>query len=52
MEELQDAIEDAQYMNALHDVSPKPITEWKILPTEKLHAYIETVSWSNILVRW
>jgi hypothetical protein len=24
MEELQDAIEDAQYMNAIHDDVPKP----------------------------
>ena len=24
MEELQDAIEDAQYMNAMHDDVPKP----------------------------
>lgn len=24
MEELQDAIEDAQYMNAMHDDIPKP----------------------------
>lgn len=43
MEELQDAIEDAQYMNALHDVNPKPIAEWKIFPIEKLQAYIDNV---------
>ena len=29
MEELQDAIEDAQYMNAMHDGVPRPTKGWK-----------------------
>ena len=29
MEELQDAIEDAQYMNAMHDGRPRPTKKWK-----------------------
>lgn len=29
MEELQDAIEDAQYMNAMHDGIPRPTKGWK-----------------------
>ena len=33
MDELQDAIEDAQYMSAMHDNSPRPTASWKI-PTE------------------
>lgn len=28
MEELQDAIEDAQYVNAMTDEGPKPSKEW------------------------
>jgi hypothetical protein len=28
MDELQDAIEDAQYMNAMHNEMPRPIKEW------------------------
>ena len=31
MDELQDAIEDAQYVNAMHDDIPKPTKEWKVL---------------------
>lgn len=29
MEELQDAIEDAQYMTAMHDGIPRPTKGWK-----------------------
>ena len=29
MEELQDAIEDAQLMNAMHDGIPRPTKGWK-----------------------
>ena len=36
MEELQDAIEDAQYMNAINDGTPKPTREWKWPYTDKL----------------
>ena len=44
MEELQDAIEDAQYMNAVHDTSPKPTREWKFLPREKIAEYIDRMA--------
>lgn len=41
MEELQDAIEDAQYMNAMHDGVPRPTKEWVKPSPEKVQAYIE-----------
>lgn len=41
MEELQDAIEDAQYMNAVHDDNPRPTKEWKTLSSEKIASFIE-----------
>lgn len=47
MEELQDAIEDAQYMNAMHDDSPKPTKEWKIPTTEELSKYTNGVLQKN-----
>ena len=31
MDELQDAIEDAQYVNAMHDDTPRPTKDWKVL---------------------
>lgn len=40
MEELQDAIEDAQYMNAMHDDIPKPTKEWKFPTEEEKETYI------------
>ena len=40
MEELQDAIEDAQYMNAMQDDIPKPTKEWKQVTAEERDAYI------------
>lgn len=43
MEELQDAIEDAQYMNAVHDDSPKPSKPWKFMEPRPLRAYIENI---------
>jgi len=39
MEELQDAIEDAQYMNAMTDDTPKPTKEWKKITQEEREAY-------------
>ena len=30
MDELQDALEDAQYVNAMHDAAPRPTKEWKV----------------------
>lgn len=41
MEELQDAIEDAQYVNAIasQDDGPKPVTAWPKPTTEELEAW-------------
>ena len=44
MEELQDAIEDAQYMNAVHDTGPKPSKDWKFLSPENLESYIQNTA--------
>ena len=44
MEELQDAIEDAQYVNALHDKNPQPTAEWTSFAPERLQAYVEGVT--------
>jgi hypothetical protein len=41
MEELQDAIEDAQYMNAINDDTPKPTREWKWPTPEELKEYTD-----------
>lgn len=41
MEELQDAIEDAQYINAMNDDSPKPTKQWTMPGEEVLAGYIE-----------
>ena len=40
MEELQDAIEDAQYLTAMHDETPKPTTAWPKYRDEELHAFV------------
>jgi len=47
MEELQDAIEDAQYMNAMHDDLPKPTKEWKFPTQEERDAYCSSVLAKN-----
>jgi hypothetical protein len=47
MEELQDAIEDAQYMNAIHDDIPKPIKEWVWPTEEELKKYIDKIKAVN-----
>ena len=41
MEELQDAIEDAQYMNAMHDDLPRPTKDWKFPTPDEMSAYFE-----------
>ena len=41
MEELQDAIEDAQYLSAMHDESPKPTIPWPKYKDEELNAFID-----------
>ena len=43
MEELQDAIEDVQYMNAMHDDTPKPTKEWRKPSTEELQKYMTSL---------
>lgn len=40
MEELQDAIEDAQYVNAMTDLGPKPSKEWPYPAKDVLTAWI------------
>eukprot|EP01035_Chromulina_nebulosa_P017077 gene17077-22589_t len=40
MEELQDAIEDAQYMNAMHDDTPRPTKSWRKPTAEELQNYL------------
>ena len=47
MEELQDAIEDAQYMNAMHDDSPKPTKEWRKPTPEELQKHLNTLQESD-----
>ena len=47
MEELQDAIEDAQYMNAMHDDIPRPTRAWKKITTEELQLYISKLESNN-----
>ena len=39
MEELQDAIEDAQYVNAMSDEGPKPSKEWPYPTKEELGSW-------------
>ena len=43
MEELQDAIEDAQYMDAMLDDAPKPSREWTWLTQIELDKFINKV---------
>ena len=43
MEELQDAIEDVQYMNAMHDGIPRPTQEWKWPSPEEFQIYLDKV---------
>ena len=47
MEELQDAIEDAQYINAMNDTSPKPTKEWCMPTPEVLANYLERIRACN-----
>ena len=44
MEELQDAIEDAQYIMAMHDDIPKPTEAWKKPTTEQMKTYQNKVA--------
>lgn len=47
MEELQDAIEDAQYINAMQDDTPKPTKEWKRPTPEELQRYVSKLQSTN-----
>jgi hypothetical protein len=47
MEELQDAIEDAQYMSAMHDEMPRPTKEWKWPGADELQAYLDKLKTVN-----
>lgn len=40
MEELQDAIEDAQYLTAMHDDMPKPMLPWPKYKDEEIAAFV------------
>ena len=40
MEELQDAIEDAQYLTAMHDELPKPTLPWPKYKDEEVAAFV------------
>ena len=47
MEELQDAIEDAQYVNAMHDDTPKPTKEWKFPSPDEMNAFMTKLSFKD-----
>ena len=47
MEELQDAIEDAQYVNAMHDDSPKPTKSWKWPTVDEVSQYVGKLRQNN-----
>lgn len=47
MEELQDAIEDAQYMSAMHDEMPRPTKEWKWPAADELQTYLDKLKTVN-----
>jgi len=40
MEELQDAIEDAQYMNAMNDSTPRPTKAWQFPTNAEVADYV------------
>ena len=41
MEELESAIEDAQYITAIHDDLPKPTQAWKRPSSDQMKTYLE-----------
>ena len=43
MEELQDAIEDAQYINAMQDDTPRPTKEWKFPGPDDVNAFMTKI---------
>jgi hypothetical protein len=44
MEELQDAIEDAQYINAMQDDTPRPTKEWKFPSADYVESYVNNLT--------
>jgi hypothetical protein len=47
MEDLQDAIEDAQLINALNDDTPRPTKEWSVPSAEELDRYVKNMHQKN-----
>lgn len=47
MDDLQDAIEDAQFINAMHDDTPKPTLEWVFPSLEEVDAYVTKLRQKN-----
>lgn len=47
MDDLQDAIEDAQFINAMHDDTPKPTLEWEFPSLEEVDAYVTKLKQKN-----
>jgi hypothetical protein len=43
MEDLQNAIENVQYMNAMHDEFPRPSKEWNWPSQDELKAYTDKI---------
>lgn len=54
MEELQDAIEDAQYVNAIatQEDGPRPVLRWEIPSEEQLHKWENTIRKKQDGVLW
>lgn len=47
MEELQDAIEDAQYMNAMNDSTPRPTKAWQFPSNAEIADYVNRLMANN-----
>ncbi len=47
MDELQDAIEDAQYINATQNDSPYPTARWAKATKAEIHQYLSNARRSN-----
>lgn len=47
MEDLQDAIEDAHYINAMQTMVPKPTKDWPTPTAEEIEAYMAKLLHDN-----
>ena len=47
MEQLQDAIQDAQYMTAMYDDTPRPTKEWQWPSAEELQSFLDQLKAVN-----